>query len=175
MNDRSDKVNKIAILGRPGSGKSTFALKLSEQLNLPVYHLDKIFFTDHWAKQDYATFLELQQNLVNQPQWIIDGNALRSVEMRYKEADLIIVFILPRWKCFVRILKRRFERRNPKIDDRAFNCPERIRYALLEYTWTFKKRLFPMLAELEQAYPSKRLVVIRNDQEAQTILKELSA
>jgi len=35
---------KIMIVGIPGSGKSTFALKLSQFLDLPLYHLDKYFF-----------------------------------------------------------------------------------------------------------------------------------
>lgn len=35
---------KICIFGRPGSGKSTFALQLHKKLNLPLYHLDKYFY-----------------------------------------------------------------------------------------------------------------------------------
>ncbi|MFW5904155.1 MAG: AAA family ATPase [Candidatus Saliniplasma sp.] len=34
---------KIAIIGSPGSGKSTFAKKLGKKLNIPVYHLDSYF------------------------------------------------------------------------------------------------------------------------------------
>jgi len=156
-------LNRIDIVGRPGSGKSTFALKLSEQLDLPLYHLDKIFFTDHWVKQENEIFLTLQQAILCTPRWIIDGNSLKSLEIRYSTADLVIIFILPKWKCFFRILKRRFKQRNPKIDDRASNCPEQIHWNLIKYTWTFKKRILPLLKELQQKYPHTNLVIINSD------------
>ena len=37
--------NKAIILtGNRGAGKSTLSRKLSDKLNIPVYHLDKIFW-----------------------------------------------------------------------------------------------------------------------------------
>lgn len=166
-------LNRIAIFGRPGSGKSTFALKLSQQLGLPLHHVDKIFFKEYWVKQDNEVFLNLLQSIIQTSQWIIDGNSLKSLEMRYATADLVILFMLPRWKCFLRILKRRFERRNPKIDDRAPDCPERIGKDLIQYTWTFKKRLWPLLDDLKKKYPDTKLIVIPSDREARILLDKL--
>lgn len=34
---------RIMIMGRPGSGKSTFSIKLQTMLNIPLFHLDKHF------------------------------------------------------------------------------------------------------------------------------------
>jgi adenylate kinase family enzyme len=48
---------RIMIFGIPGSGKSTFAAKLSQQLGLPLFHLDKYFFTRDWQERDYDEFL----------------------------------------------------------------------------------------------------------------------
>lgn len=36
--------NRIAVIGLPGSGKSTFAIQLANILHLPVHHLDKHMF-----------------------------------------------------------------------------------------------------------------------------------
>lgn len=36
-------MNKIAVIGSGGSGKSTFSRKLGNILNLPVYHLDTMY------------------------------------------------------------------------------------------------------------------------------------
>jgi len=33
--------SKVMIFGRPGSGKSTFALALSQKTGLPLHHLDR--------------------------------------------------------------------------------------------------------------------------------------
>lgn len=167
-------INKIAIAGRPGSGKSTFALKLGEYLKLPVHHLDKIFFTDNWVSRHKEDFLNLKQQWMSTHKWIIDGNSLSSLYLRYEQADIMIIFLLPRWKCFFRIFKRRFMPRNIKIDDRATNCPERISWKLLMYTWTFNRRIEPILSELKEKYSNKPLYIIRTDQEAESLLDHLS-
>lgn len=36
--------NRIIIIGCGGSGKSTLARKLYEKTNLPIVHLDKLFW-----------------------------------------------------------------------------------------------------------------------------------
>ena len=41
---KSSDLRKIMIFGRPGSGKSTFAVKLSRSIVFPLYHLDKYFY-----------------------------------------------------------------------------------------------------------------------------------
>jgi adenylate kinase family enzyme len=41
-----DSIDKIMVFGLPGSGKSTFATKLAQSLNLPIYHLDRHFYVE---------------------------------------------------------------------------------------------------------------------------------
>ena len=159
------------IFGRPGSGKSTFALNLSQKLNIPVYHLDKIFYVNNWVERNYQEFLNMQQNLATQNNWIIDGNATKSLELRYAQADIVIYFLMPRLTCLWRILKRKLFK-DPQIDDRAPNCPERImNLKFLIYTWTFNKRVKKQIMELQSKYPNtkfykicsnKQLIEIKN-------------
>ena len=40
-------MRKIIIIGCPGAGKSTFARKLRDDTNLPLYYLDML-----WHKED---------------------------------------------------------------------------------------------------------------------------
>ena len=56
---------RIMIFGRPGSGKTTFAYELSKKLNLPLYHLDKYFFTANWVQRDYQEFVIKQLEVLN--------------------------------------------------------------------------------------------------------------
>lgn len=58
-----DAINKIMVFGLPGSGKSTFATKLAQSLNLPIYHLDRHFYVENWVERDYQEFLEIQHLL----------------------------------------------------------------------------------------------------------------
>lgn len=61
--EKGHSPKRIMIFGIPGSGKSTFALKLSRLLNLPLFHLDKYFFVSGWEERNYEEFLQIQQGL----------------------------------------------------------------------------------------------------------------
>ena len=37
-------MKKIIVIGCPGSGKSTFSRMLNKVINIPVYHLDNMFY-----------------------------------------------------------------------------------------------------------------------------------
>ena len=51
---RRMSMERIIIIGKPGSGKSTLALKLGKKLDLPVVHIDKIYWTEGWVKKNKA-------------------------------------------------------------------------------------------------------------------------
>lgn len=155
---------RIVIFGRPGSGKSTFAFELSKFLKLPLYHLDRYFFVENWAERNHDEFLKIQKDIVAKDKWIIDGNSLRSLEIRYARADLVLCFIYPCWLCYFRVFKRLFKR-NTKILDRAEGCKERISWSLLKYIWTYQKRMTKSLPMLRNKYPDVNYVEITSDTE----------
>lgn len=156
------------IIGRPGGGKSTFALKLKEILKLPLYHLDKYFYVDHWKPKNYQEFMTIQQEFVDSPNWIIDGNSTKSYEKRYANADLCLYFNFPRHQCYWRIFKRLFNK-HPDIDDRAENCKETIRWSLLTYMWSFEKRVARLLSDLQQKYPNVLFIELRNHKDLNAV------
>ena len=47
-----ENISKIAIIGGPGTGKSTLANNLGKELNLPIYHLDSIHHLANWVPRD---------------------------------------------------------------------------------------------------------------------------
>ena len=94
---KHSKISKITIFGRPGSGKSTFAVYLHNKTEIPLYHLDKYFFVSNWEEQDYETFISFQESIVKQNSWIIDGNSLDSLQMRYQHAELVLFFNYSKW------------------------------------------------------------------------------
>lgn len=160
--------SKIVIFGIPGSGKSTFARYLSKKLNMPVHHLDYHFYLPNWVERDYQDFLNIQQSIIETDQWIIDGNNTKSLEMRYKNADLILYFNYPKLICYWRVLKR-FLIKNNNAKDRAPGCPETIRWDFLKYMWGFKKKAAPIITRLQNTYPNIQFLEINAD----NILKNL--
>jgi len=154
------------IFGRAGSGKSTWALKLHHATGLPVYHLDKYFFESHWVERNYPEFLNMQQALVDQEKWIIDGNCIRSLEMRFAKADVVLYFRYPRLRCLVRLFRRLYDK-NKRVDDRAPHCPERVTFRLVRYMWFFEGRVKATLQYLKRTYPETLFMEIRSERDLQ--------
>lgn len=150
------------IFGRPGSGKSTFSLALHKLTGLSLHHLDKYFFISNWIERDYEEFIHIQENMVNQDAWIVDGNNAKSLELRYAKADLVLYFNYPRYLCYWRILKRLFCKRQ-EIEDRAEGCRETIRLKFLQYVWTFEKQVEEKIQYLKERYPQVVFKEIKSD------------
>jgi len=168
--------SRICIFGRPGSGKSTAAQIIAQRTGLPLYHLDKYFYVDNWVERDYQEFLTMQYDIVNQERWIIDGNSLMSLEMRYARAEICLYFNYSRWVCLWRLMKRYFFK-NTNIDDRAQNCPEVLRWRFIRYMWCYESRrnyrLISLIADLKTRYPNVEFIEIRNDKELESFLDSL--
>lgn len=130
-----EKLKRIAVIGLPGSGKSTFATGLGKKLGIPVHHLDKHMF-DGRTKIDRQKFLSIKETLVNEDSWIIEGCSLSTVEMRFARADTIIYFHLSRWLCIWRVLKRLFIVDKKIVDT---GCLNGINWGLIKYIWNFDR------------------------------------
>lgn len=150
---------RIMIFGRPGSGKSTYAVQLGGCLSLPVYHVDKIFFESNWKKRQREEFLGYMQGWIDEADWIIDGNSMSVLESRFATTDIALYFCPSWYVCFWRIFKRLWHR-DPRIDDRNHNTPERVTWELIKYMVQFRKRYDAKIYDLVQRYPAVRFVEV---------------
>ena len=73
---------KILVVGPGGAGKSTFSKKLSKILNIPVYHLDSIYWLPNWEHLEREEFIKKVRVITSKDEWIIDGNYSGSLEER---------------------------------------------------------------------------------------------
>jgi len=92
-------IKKAIIIGCPGSGKTTFAVKLAKSLGLPLFHLDAIWHRPdrtHIPREEYDTRLA---EILALDEWIIDGNYSRTVEPRLAACDTVFLFDLPTEVC----------------------------------------------------------------------------
>ncbi len=90
---------RILVVGCPGAGKSTFARRLCDRLDLPIVYLDM-----NWHKPDgtHVTHGEFDRRLdaeLVRDRWVIDGNYLRTLERRLARADTVFLFDLPVATC----------------------------------------------------------------------------
>ena len=92
-------MQKVIIIGCPGSGKTTFAEKLNKITGLPLYHLDAIWHKSdktHITREDFDKHIS---DIFDTPGWIIDGNYNRTMEIRLKQCDTVFLFDLPTELC----------------------------------------------------------------------------
>ena len=153
-------MQKVLVIGSPGSGKSTFALKLGKQLKLPVLHLDSHFWKPGWVKTAEPEWREVEVKLVSGDKWIIDGNFSRTFDIRFPAADTIIYLDFPTRICMWRILKRIFKGYGKVRSDLAVGCPEKIDFVFFKWVWTFRKKHRPNTLQFINEYSTKKSVII---------------
>lgn len=117
---------RIIIIGCCGSGKSTLARKLNQKLNIPVVHLDKLFWRSGWKSVLNEEFDSLLNNELQKQNWIIDGNFNRTLETRLDYADTVIYLDYSRIVCMWSIIKRVILNYGKTRSDMGENCPERF-------------------------------------------------
>ena len=92
-------MKKVIVIGCPGSGKTTFAEKLNKLTGLPLYYLDAIWHKPDKTHIPREEFDQRISEIFATPEWIIDGNYNRTIEMRLKECDTVFLFDLPTEVC----------------------------------------------------------------------------
>lgn len=158
---------KFALIGLPGSGKSTFASKLGKILDIPVHHLDRHRFELNGKKKERQEFIKIQKAILNENAWVVEGCSFSTFEMRFAEADVLIYFHFSRLTCFFRLFKRLF---NYKKD---FGGLRAVTWEILKYTWNFDKEKRLKIEELKTKYPHTEYLILKNQKEADSYLSKL--
>lgn len=106
-------MKKIAVFGKPASGKSTLSKKLAFATNIKLYPLDAILYTANGEEISRDSYDAAHKRIISSPEWIIEGfapmNCLNSFDDRIEAADTIIYIDLPYvvsyWLVTKRLLK----------------------------------------------------------------------
>ena len=100
--------NKIYIIGPVGSGKTTFASKLSKKYNIKYYELDKVSWDDDNGniKRSKEEVQQIFKNILKNKKWIIEDVGRDKFKEGRTLADVIYYIKFPRIKSYYRVTKR---------------------------------------------------------------------
>lgn len=155
--------NKIYIIGPVGSGKTTFATKLSKLYNIKYYELDKVSWDDDNGniKRSDEEAIKLFKDILKNKKWIIEDVGREKFKQGRDEADIIYYIKLLRIKSYYRVTKRWIRQR---IGKERYNCPPDFKQLLyfISTVNTYYKNQKNKLKELEK-YTDKIKFVTNKD------------
>ncbi|WP_373943428.1 adenylate kinase [Vibrio chagasii] len=106
-------MKKIAVFGKPGSGKSTVSKALAQATGIDLHQLDSLVYKANGEFVDSEVFSHMHERILSSESWIIDGlGPIESFKKRLDTADTLIYIDLPYpvsyWFVTKRLLKGLF-------------------------------------------------------------------
>lgn len=151
---------RVAVIGCPGGGKSTFSRALRDATGLPLYHLDAIYWRKDRTHLSREEFYPLMQEIIERDEWIIDGNYNSTLEWRIAACDLLIFLDYPAEVCLTGVRARRGQIRSdmPWAEDGEDE-------EFLSFIRAFAAESRPRILELIEKCPDKDVVIFRTREE----------
>ena len=167
-------MERVMIIGCGGAGKSTLARKLGEKTGLPVVHLDQIWWSPgNWQHMERPEFEALLMAEMEKPQWILDGNFRRTLEMRLEKCDTVIYLDFPRLVCLKNWMGRVIKNWGHARIDMAEGCTERFDPEFALWIWNFNKNYRARFYELLNNLAGKQVIILKSRREVEKFLKNI--
>jgi adenylate kinase family enzyme len=103
-------MKKIAVFGKPASGKSTLSKNLSSSTGIHLFALDSMLYRSDGEEVERDTYEMMHERILSSEGWIIEGfaplNSLDSFYKRIEAADTLIYIDLPYFVSYWFVVKR---------------------------------------------------------------------
>ena len=144
-------MEKVIIIGCPGSGKSTFGRELKHITGLPLFHLDMLYWNEDRSTVSKEIFINRLKQVMSNSKWIIDGNYGSSMEMRIKECDTVFFLDYPTDVCMDGINTRKGQVRSDMPWVENDNTDDEF----IDFVNSYNSESRPKVISLLEKYSSK--------------------
>jgi adenylate kinase family enzyme len=103
---KGPSARRISIVGATGSGKSFLARRLAKDWGLPLYELDRMYWSSAGQEVSNAQFIEAVSDLIGRDEWLLDGHYRAVRQIIWDRADMIVWLNYPLWLVGRRLLQR---------------------------------------------------------------------
>ena len=156
-----ENVKKISIIGGPGTGKSTLANNIGQELNLPVYHLDAIHHLENWQVRDKDERDRIILEKIKESKWVMDGTYKSTLENKIENSDMVIFLkysTIARLKgIFSRYLKNKGKERSD-----IPGCKERMNWNFIKITINWYKSKGNTINDVLNKNDDKKIIIFKN-------------
>ena len=166
-------MERIIIIGCSGAGKSTLSRALGTKLDLPVVHLDKLWWKPGWVESEREEFDAKLAEETAKARWIIDGNYHRTLEKRLEHCDMVIYLDFNRITCILGVLKRVISTYGSVRPDMGAGCPERFDLGFLKWVWGFNKKNRKNYLQILSKETEKSVLIFKNRRQVKSFLDSL--
>lgn len=160
-------MKKVIVIGCPGSGKSTFSKALSMKMGLPLFHLDMLYWNVDKTTVSKDVFMDRLCSVMQNENWIIDGNYLSSMEMRIKASDTVFFLDYPTSVCLDGIQQRKGK---PRTDIPWVETADDVEF--IDFVKEFNTKTRPSVLALLEKYNDKKIVTFKSRNDADNYLED---
>ena len=158
-------MQRIIIIGCPGSGKSRLSRALHNKTGIPLYHLDMMYWKADKTTVEKSVFLERLSAVLKKDEWIIDGNYGSTMELRMAACDTVIFLDYPLDVCLDGIRERRGK---PRSDMPWIETEEDAEF--IEFIKNYNEQQKPKVLELLKKYSDKNIIILESREQADAFL-----
>ena len=171
---------RVLVYGVTGSGKSTAALALGEQLGLPVHLVDEeIGWLPGWRQREEDEQRAIAARIVAGEDWVMDTayGAFRDVVV--PRAEVVLALDYPRWLSLTRLVRRTARRSLTR--ERVCNGNVETLGKVLSpdsvLVWHFRsfRRKQAQIRAWAAATDGIPVLVVRHPRELERVLRQVSA
>lgn len=164
-------INKISIIGGSGTGKTTLATNLGNELKIPVYHIDGIHHLQNWKIRDKEERDKIILEKVNECKWIIDGTYSSTLKQRLENSDLIIYLDYSSISQIKGILGR-YIKNHGKEKKEIPGCKERLSLEFFIWVLNWRKNKRERIIETIKQIEQDKILIFKNRKELEKWYKK---